>query len=189
MAKRVSDSQIFDAIVAVVAKDGLNAATTRRIAEAARVNEVTLFRRFGSKAEMLKALLRREVDAFVGRGLEPSGDVERDLTMVVETYASLIRRIGAIMPGLFEAAMRDPGLVTVLEEPRRMMMAIAQMVAHYQAAGELIEEPPLSTVAALLGPVFVMGFVGRALPGVIPVIDAPTVVKGFLRGRSKRSDA
>ena len=79
MGKRVTDQHIFSAVLQVVTDDGLQATTTRRIAEAADINEVTLFRRFGTKAELMRAALRSEVDSFVGVGLEPTGDIRADL--------------------------------------------------------------------------------------------------------------
>lgn len=48
---------ILDAAVRVYAEHGFRGATTRRIADAAGVNEVTLFRIFGSKASLINAAL------------------------------------------------------------------------------------------------------------------------------------
>lgn len=42
----------------IFSRSGYRGATTRRIAERARVNEVTLFRHFGSKAELIRAAIR-----------------------------------------------------------------------------------------------------------------------------------
>jgi AcrR family transcriptional regulator len=46
--------QLLAAAVKVVAEQGWRGATTRRIAEAAGVNEVTLFRHFGSKDTLMR---------------------------------------------------------------------------------------------------------------------------------------
>ena len=46
---RISDKQILDAALDVMAERGYTGATTRQMAAAAGINEVTLFRRFGSK--------------------------------------------------------------------------------------------------------------------------------------------
>src|SRR5437868_12574436 len=46
--------KILEAAVRVFAATGYRGATTRRIAQEAGVNEVTLFRQFGSKEELLR---------------------------------------------------------------------------------------------------------------------------------------
>lgn len=50
---------LLDAAVKVFAEMGLRGATTRRIAQAASVNEVTLFRHFRSKDDLIQAALTR----------------------------------------------------------------------------------------------------------------------------------
>lgn len=50
--------KILEATLRVYAEFGYRGATTRRIAEAAGVNEVTLFRRFGSKAMLIELAVR-----------------------------------------------------------------------------------------------------------------------------------
>jgi AcrR family transcriptional regulator len=54
-------SRIIEAAARIYAAHGYRGATTRRIAEEAGVNEVTLFRQFGSKSALLDAM----VEAFI----------------------------------------------------------------------------------------------------------------------------
>ena len=56
-------SRILAAAAHVYAQYGFRGATTRLIANEAGVNEVTLFRTFGSKAELLQAMLQSQVTA------------------------------------------------------------------------------------------------------------------------------
>jgi AcrR family transcriptional regulator len=53
--------RILEAAARVYAKHGFKGATTRAIAIEADVNEVTLFRTFGSKSALLEAVLMRQV--------------------------------------------------------------------------------------------------------------------------------
>src|SRR5205814_2300745 len=53
--------RLLDAAFSICAQRGLHGATTREIAEAAEVNEVTLFRHFGSKEKLIAALFERSV--------------------------------------------------------------------------------------------------------------------------------
>ena len=54
--------RILEAAVRVYGAHGFRGATTRRIAEAAGVNEVTLFRTFGSKGALIDAAIRNRTD-------------------------------------------------------------------------------------------------------------------------------
>ena len=54
MPKIVPDATIFRAAIQVVTERGYSGATTRQIAEAAGISEVTLFRKYGNKAELMK---------------------------------------------------------------------------------------------------------------------------------------
>jgi AcrR family transcriptional regulator len=58
----VSRERILEAAARVYARHGFKGATTRAIAIEADVNEVTLFRTFGSKSALLEAVLMRQVD-------------------------------------------------------------------------------------------------------------------------------
>src|SRR5919201_1813350 len=56
-------SRILDAAARVYAEYGYRGSTTRRIAVAAGVNEVTLFRTFGSKAALIGEAVRSHAAA------------------------------------------------------------------------------------------------------------------------------
>lgn len=57
--------RLLDAASAVFAEEGFRGATTRKIAARANVNEVTLFRHFASKEELLAAAIDRQVEASI----------------------------------------------------------------------------------------------------------------------------
>lgn len=73
---------LIEAAAFLCADKGYARATTRALAEAAGVNEVTLFRHFGTKASLFAAV----VEAYAAPGPSPSldlaltGDLEQDLT-------------------------------------------------------------------------------------------------------------
>ncbi len=60
---------LLEAALKVFGEAGVRGATTRRIAEAARVNEVTLFRHFRTKDELIDAALRHFEMRVGGRAL------------------------------------------------------------------------------------------------------------------------
>jgi AcrR family transcriptional regulator len=84
--------QLLEATVRVISQQGWRAATTRRIAESAGVNEVTLFRYFGSKDELLRQAMSWQAARAPIQALpaEP-GDARAELvTWAQQHYAHLM---------------------------------------------------------------------------------------------------
>jgi AcrR family transcriptional regulator len=71
-----SRDRILDAAARVYAETGFRGATTRRIADEAGVNEITIFRQFGSKAALIDEVLRTR--SALGGPLHPLPDVPRE---------------------------------------------------------------------------------------------------------------
>jgi AcrR family transcriptional regulator len=95
--------QLLAATVRVVSEQGWQGATTRRIAEAAGVNEVTLFRHFGSKDVLIREALCWNAERIPMPTLpEEPGDARSELTAwarqhyehLVEVRAQIRRTIG-----------------------------------------------------------------------------------------------
>jgi AcrR family transcriptional regulator len=82
--------RILDAAARVYAEFGYRGATTRRIATAAGVNEVTLFRTFGSKAALLDEAmrLRASMHAAAGEGAAYLPDTPRDPEAELTAWAA-----------------------------------------------------------------------------------------------------
>src|ERR1700733_14093346 len=81
---RINDDRILDAAITVVIARGYSGATTREIAATAGINEVTLFRRFESKAHLVGAAIHRDLAQTTTTLQAPSGDLEADLLAVLE---------------------------------------------------------------------------------------------------------
>lgn len=90
--KADTQTRLLNAAEQMFAEQGLDAATTRGIARAAGVNEVTLFRHFGSKAGILAAVVGR---SFAARPEESSmadtGDLRSDVEGWARRYEALLR--------------------------------------------------------------------------------------------------
>ena len=77
-----SRQKLLAAAARIYGESGFRGATTRRIADEAGVNEVTLFRLFGSKSALIAEAIREHAP----RGTEPHGlpdepvDPERELS-------------------------------------------------------------------------------------------------------------
>src|SRR5712671_6958296 len=94
----ISRNEILAAAAEVFAHHGFRGSTTRRIADAAGVNEITIFRHFGSKEALLREAMRLETESagFTALPDVPS-DPERELTMWSEAFLQHLRLRSAII--------------------------------------------------------------------------------------------
>jgi AcrR family transcriptional regulator len=94
MRSMISRERILEAAARVYSKHGFRGATTRLIAAEAGVNEVTLFRTFGSKGALLEAVLEEnDTGDDVSPLPDPPVDPERELTAWVATHLERIRHL------------------------------------------------------------------------------------------------
>jgi len=85
--KKDTRTKILDAAMGLFSENGFKATTTREIAERAKVNEVTVFRYFGSKKKLFFQIIDNETNTRMGIikiGMEPSSDMVEDLTRIGE---------------------------------------------------------------------------------------------------------
>jgi AcrR family transcriptional regulator len=161
---------IIDATLQLIGEKGLKGTTTRAIAQAAGVHEVTIFRNFGTKTRLLNAAIAHRFTTVQVDSVRYTGDVEADLVRLAQSYHDHIDSFGPVARSL------------LTEVP---FGAIAAMLGRYQAEGSLRPEPPEALVPAFLGPIvmpFVMGYPASA--GIAPEFDAAQYVNRFLHGRA-----
>jgi AcrR family transcriptional regulator len=79
--------RILDAAMRVFARDGVSGATTREIARVAKVNEVTLFRYFTNKHELLSQAILQSCERFGPIFADASLNSSADVRHTVRTYA------------------------------------------------------------------------------------------------------
>ena len=85
---------------------------------------------------------------------------------------------------------RHPELVESIDEPLNIYLRIAELLARYQEEGQLHKEPPLHTLAVLLGPVMYSTMMSKAMPGRdLPPFDLQYHLQYFLEGRSVKNRA
>jgi AcrR family transcriptional regulator len=168
-------------------RNGYAGATTKQIAEAAGINEVTLFRRFGSKANLLRQAMLAELESFGGpEGIRYSADLRADLCHLVRAYERLLERRGRLIPLLLAELPRHAELAEVVELPQRLLGSIAGLVGRYQKEGALIEEPPIRAVASLLAPLLMPALLGDHAPEAARApLDVEAHVDAFLGGHRR----
>ncbi|MBW3627722.1 MAG: TetR/AcrR family transcriptional regulator [Gemmatimonadetes bacterium] len=186
--------KILDAAVRVFSEAGSRGATTRRIAEVAGVNEVTLFRQFGCKERLLREALFRvsERPSFGSLPAEP-GDAEAELVIwasghLRELYAasSWIRRsIGEFEENPEVSASSCSGPALVARELRSYLDRL-------QEQGTIAADADTGAAAAMLMGAILADAIGRdVMPDRYPFsVDeaAERYVRLFFRGISARAD-
>jgi AcrR family transcriptional regulator len=150
-----TDDRILHAAIRVFEEVGFRAATTRRIASEAGVNEVTLFRRFGSKEHLLLRAMRCRSDP-----LPPLPDVPADARAELSAWAGVqLRRLYRARV-LIRTSMCEldahPDLTHSAHEPVVCVRAdlaayLGRLREHGLAAGDW---DPKTAAAMLMGTLF-----------------------------------
>ena len=176
-------SRLLEAALEVVAERGMRGATTRRISERAGVNEVTLFRHFGSKSALVASALRNAAEGF--GAARPSGNLERDLAKLTLAYWEFVGANRGAMVRLLPELSRDPSLGEA--GGAVMGSAFASLLCffrHYQEAGALTAREESENLAlAFLGPLMARGLLTDSLGLGDTPFDFERYVAGYLDGR------
>jgi AcrR family transcriptional regulator len=185
--KGTASERLIEAALEMFSRRGM-AATTREIADAAGVNEVTLFRLFESKDRLLAAVVREVVRAeheALDRVDLEDFDIRRDISAVAEVYYSTHEQYQDFLrtmlahrfhPRLTEDIMRD-----VIQPLRQKFIAY---LAEGQRRGVIRQEIELSpAVDAFTGMIFA-AVLRRAVfsPGYTRETYLRTCVDLFLEG-------
>ena len=180
--------QLLDAAVRVYAEAGFRGATTRRIADEAGVNEVTLFRLFGSKAALIDEAVRDRSQA----GRLPSlpeipKDPMKELSAWAETdHAFMLERRGMIRATMAEMGERPECAPNVADHPIisfEELRRYVERLAHHGFIPPASAEDAAPASAMLLGSIFADAMGRDMMPSMFPPAEkAPsTYVRLFLR--------
>ncbi|HET6578071.1 MAG TPA: helix-turn-helix domain-containing protein [Gemmatimonadales bacterium] len=110
--------QLLEAAARVYAEAGYRGATTRRIAREAGVNEITLFRQFGSKETLLHEAIARAGAEVESAGLpdEPR-DPERELTAWARGYLAHLADRRALIRTCMGEMREHPDVISSIDRP------------------------------------------------------------------------
>ncbi|MDR7665061.1 TetR/AcrR family transcriptional regulator [Methanosarcina sp. Z-7115] len=119
-----TEQRILEAALKIFASEGYTGATTRRIAEEANVAEVTLFRKFQSKENLLREVLIQNRTAFSALDtlflIEKNADLETDLRILGKNIIKVMKdkkndgKRRMLMFMLFEEGRRRPEVAEIL---------------------------------------------------------------------------
>jgi AcrR family transcriptional regulator len=183
--------RILDAAFQVCSARGLHGATTREIADVADVNEVTLFRHFGNKDNLIAALFQRAVaeqaDTF-GEAEPEANDLERDLHRYAERYHELLMRNEALIRTLIGEARQHPEQARqmIYEAAKPMRERLTNYLRAAQKAGTVRRPLDLAPAVDAFTGMLLAGMLRRT--ALVQFLDysedeyITTVVELFLRG-------
>lgn len=178
--------QLLDAAVRVYAEGGFRGATTRRIAEEAGVNEVTLFRLFGSKAALIDEAIRcRAINVARSPLPEVPIDPARELTVwAAEDHDFLLESAGMIRASMAEMHERPECADSTALHPAQSFVELSSYIERLAAHRFIPTSADARPAAAMLmGTIFADAMGRDLMPEMFPPREkAPaTYVRLFLR--------
>ena len=177
--------QILDAAAQVYAEAGFRGATTRRIAEVAGVNEVTLFRLFGSKANLIDEVIRSCRQGEQIPLAEQPADPETELTAwAAASHAFMVERRGMLRSAVAELHEHPEHSADATDHPVASFRELRAYVDRLHAAGRVPSTRDANTACTmLLGTLFTDALHRDMMPSMFPpAAEAPRAyVRLFLR--------
>lgn len=159
-----TNERILEATIKIIKEKGLKSATTRAIALKAGVNEVTIFRNFGNKKEIIKALVERCTyapvfsKAFKERVV---WDLEQDLLMFAKQYHEIANKnhdliiimISLMGTGHFPEIQRE-----IVNIPRQLKGDLHNYLTIMREKGKIIDTNIEAQVMTFIGANFGLFF-------------------------------
>lgn len=189
--------RILTTAAEVFAANGYARTTTRSLATAAGISEVTLFRHFGSKENLFAAV----VDTFGGSTLageleaELTGSVQADLQQLGRRFIRIALERSRILRLMFFEADHFPEVAQALaQNPRQFREMLARYLDRQVAAGRLRALNTKAAAQAFWGMILAYSLVVDALKENVPGGQTPEEVVAhfvdiFIHGITLTDDA
>ncbi len=188
MPRAIDVDHLFEVTTRVFSERGFEGTTTQEIASRAGINEVTLYRRFGTKAALIGAALRHVLSESPFSRIEGTDDVREDLAAIVQAYEATNRAYGDAVVILLSELPRHPELRPAAAALMPNMQRAAGIIHAHQKRGAIGPGDPLQKLVSLIAPMIAEGLWRRS--GLAPeprTSDPLAAVDAFLGGH--RGDA
>ena len=161
--------QLLQAAARIYAEAGYRGATTRRIATAAGVNEITLFRHFGSKDALIReAIVRAGTSELTDLLPEHPRDPTRELREWAGTHLTDLRERRALIRTCMGEIAEHPGIFPSDNSPTALAArALSRYLRRLREIG--IAKAPFNEVAAaamLMGALFADAMGREIMPDI-----------------------
>jgi AcrR family transcriptional regulator len=198
----IDQDRLLEAAARVYGEYGFRGATTRRIADEAGVNEITIFRRFGSKDRLIAEAIRCHASlGSVARLPDVPVDPERELTDWCVVHLNHLRGVGALIRKTMGELEERPEVAPCIaagpsgaaQELREYVRRLARrgFLAPTPAGGRRDVHLPAAG-AMLMGAIFADAMGRSMMPQMFPqpAADAPRMyVRVFLKAIGCRCPA
>ena len=170
---------ILDAAARVYSQHGFRGSTTRRIADAAAVNEITIFRYFGSKAALLQEAVKG-VDIASGRDPLPTEPVNPvcELSQWAATLVDHLSGCSSVIRKCMSEIEERPELAArAVEAPTRATRELCDYFERLRVKGFTSEAFDVSAAASMLiGALFHDSMGRQMMPDIypMPASEAPS---------------
>jgi AcrR family transcriptional regulator len=167
--------EILAAAAGVFAQHGFRGSTTRRIADAAGVNEITIFRQFGSKEALIREAMQHMTQS---AGLEVLPDIpadpERELTAWSNSFMQHLRlRNSIIRKTMGEIEERPEMCECASYVPRQASNDLCLYLTALKRDGWITEKFDAKSAASMLMGAIFSDAMGRdMMPDVFPQPEA-----------------
>lgn len=162
---------ILAATAGVFAQHGFRGATTRRIADAAGVNEITIFRQFGSKEALIREAMQHLTQSAALATLpDIPADPERELTDWSESFIQHLRLRSSIIRKMMSEIEERPEMRECASDvPSHASDELCRYLVALRRQGRTSEKfDPKSATAMLMGAIFADAMGRDFMPDVYP---------------------
>jgi AcrR family transcriptional regulator len=183
--KSIDLDSVYLATTEIFCERGFGGTTTKEIAERARINEATLFRRFGTKVALIEAAIT-DVLANAPFGQTPeTDDIEADLIGVVRSFMKTHEEFGGLVMTLIAQVTHYPELRGAGAALVPNLQAVGRIIASHQEKGRIREGNADKFALDLIAPLAVANFMSVSeLAPWHGDIDAEEHVRTFLSGHA-----
>jgi len=190
MGQTDTRTRIIDSALDLFSKQGYDSTTTRSIAERSGVNELTLFRNFGSKENLLSEVIDHHFNEVLYNGsvdFEPTGNPDEDLFRIVSGIRAILWEEEDLYRLMLREVARNEIVASKLGKFPVMMKGL--MLSRFRDAigGKMDERFDLETAGIFLASYFIRSEMMRIMLGKDPFQDidesrSREVIDIFLNG-------